>query len=58
MRNINKTEPADPTCVWAFGKVSRGWYCAKSIWDEKYAAHLEEMGYRVMRSVKRPQEAA
>lgn len=55
---ISKSEPVDPTAVWVFGKVSPGWYCAKSIWDENYAARLESFGYRVRRSVKKPQEAA
>lgn len=41
--------------VWAYGKD--GWYMAKWIWDQKYANHLETLGYRVKRSVKKPVEA-
>jgi hypothetical protein len=44
----------DQTAVWAYGKAEPGWYCAKWTWDTKYAAHLEEVEYRVSRSIGKP----
>lgn len=49
--------PIDQTKVWAFGIVSPGWYCAKAIWSHEYAKHLELLGYRVERSIHKPEEA-
>jgi hypothetical protein len=47
-------EITDATCVWAFGIAEPGWYCAKSIWDQAYAAHLQSLNYRVVRSIGKP----
>jgi hypothetical protein len=55
---MNLSSPLDPTAVWVFGKISPGWYMAKSVWDKAYAEHLQSIGYEVMRSVKNPGEAA
>jgi len=44
----------DPNKVWAYGKVTPGWYVAKCIWDKNYAAHLQELGYSVCRSIDMP----
>ena len=46
----------DPTGVWAYGKAEPGWYCAKALWSQAYASHLEEMGYRIVRSIGKPTE--
>ena len=42
------------TSVWAYGIVEPGWYIAKLLWDQSYAEHLQSLGYRVVRSVKKP----
>ena len=51
--NIEQTN-TNPYCVWAFGIKEPGWYCAKWIWEQKYADHLTELGYRVVRSIGKP----
>lgn len=50
-------EPIDPTAVWAYGIKEPGWYMAKAIWNEEYAQHLRELGYRVKRSINKPELA-
>ena len=46
----------DPTCVWAYGIKQPGWYCAKWIWAQAYADHLQSLGYKTLRSVGKPTE--
>jgi hypothetical protein len=43
---------ADMTSTWVYGKY--GWYCAMWGWREWYQNHLESLGYRVVRAVKKP----
>ena len=51
---MNTVPSADMTSVWAYGIVEPGWYIAKLLWDQSYAEHLQSLGYRVVRSVKKP----
>lgn len=51
-----KVTAPDPGYVWAYGIHEPGWYVARWNWNDAYAKHLESIGYRVMRSVKMPDE--
>lgn len=48
----------DTTKVWAFGKVQPGWYVAKWVWNQAYASHLETLGFKVQRSINKPESSA
>lgn len=54
---MNTQQNNDPSMTWVFGKVQPGWYVARWIWNKEYADHLETLGYRVMKSVTKPEVA-
>lgn len=39
--------------TWVFGKD--GWYMARGQWNAEYSAHLESLGYKVVKSFKKPE---
>lgn len=51
---MDKQPSGDATSVWAWGIVEPGWYCACWGWDGKFAEHLKQIGYRVVRSIGKP----
>jgi hypothetical protein len=51
--NVNNT---DQTKVWLYGKIDKGWYVAKWLWDANYAKDMEVLGYQVKRSKEKPTE--
>lgn len=54
---MNKQAGGDPTMTWVMGIIEPGWYVARWIWNEKYAQDLRDMGYRVERSILKPEVA-
>ena len=46
----------DMTCLWVYGKVQPGWYCARWLWNESDAKRWTALGYRVMRSQNKPED--
>lgn len=53
---MNQQQQGDPTMTWVYGKTEPGWYVARWIWKADYAAELEALGYRVVRSKDKPTE--
>lgn len=40
--------------TWVYGKVEPGWYIARWTWDPEWATRLIYHGYRVERSIAKP----
>lgn len=50
------SESTDPTKVWVYGKIEKGWYIARCRWNQEYARHLQkDLGYQVVRSIEKPE---
>jgi hypothetical protein len=46
-----------PEKTWVFGKAQPGWYVARWTWNKVDADRWEALGYKVQRSIEKPEKA-